>query len=153
MKATVRQATTDDAAEVGRLLDDFNTEFGDPTPGPAVLAERVRRLLAEEEIAVLLGGEGPDAVAVISFRPSVWSDDLDAYLQELYVAPAVRGKGLGRAMIDEVIALARGAGADHLDLNTSDGDTAAIGLYESSGFTNREGAPDGPAMRYYEREL
>jgi ribosomal protein S18 acetylase RimI-like enzyme len=153
MDTTVRQATTDDAAEVGRLLHDFNTEFGDPTPGPAVLAERARRLLAEREITVLLGGEGPDGIAVLSFRPSLWSDALDAYLQELYVAPPMRGLGLGRALLDEVVAVARAAGADHLDLNTSVEDLAAVGLYESSGFTNRESRPDGPSMLYYEREL
>ena len=48
---------------------------------------------------------------------------------------------------------ARERGAVHIDLTTSVDDTAAIGLYESSGFTNREGDPDGPSMIYYEREL
>jgi hypothetical protein len=32
-------------------------------------------------------------------------------------------------------------------------DTEALALYESEGFTNREGGPDGPRMLYYEREL
>ena len=40
-----------------------------------------------------------------------------------------------------------------IDLNTRTDDRAAIGLYESAGFTNREGRPDGPRMRYYERDL
>ena len=39
------------------------------------------------------------------------------------------------------------------DIATSVDDTAARGLYESAGFTNREGRPDGPAMLFYEREL
>jgi hypothetical protein len=32
-------------------------------------------------------------------------------------------------------------------------DTVARHLYESMGFTNKEGGPDGPAMLFYEREL
>jgi hypothetical protein len=32
-------------------------------------------------------------------------------------------------------------------------DTAARALYESAGFTNREGSEDGPRMLYYERDL
>jgi hypothetical protein len=34
-----------------------------------------------------------------------------------------------------------------------DNDTAARALYESAGFSNREGKPDGPVMFFYEREL
>ena len=48
---------------------------------------------------------------------------------------------------------ARAHGADMIDLGTARTDTAARGLYESAGFTNREGKPDGPVMLYYEREL
>ena len=40
-----------------------------------------------------------------------------------------------------------------MDLNTSVDDEAARGLYESLGFTNLEGRPDGPVMYFYEREL
>jgi hypothetical protein len=40
-----------------------------------------------------------------------------------------------------------------MEIGTSETDTAARGLYESAGFTNREGKPDGPVMLFYEREL
>ena len=49
--------------------------------------------------------------------------------------------------------LAREAGATGIDLNTGETDTAARALYESMGFTNREGSPDGPSMLFYEREI
>jgi len=42
----VRLAQPADADMVGQLLHDFNTEFGDPTPGPVRLAARIRQLLA-----------------------------------------------------------------------------------------------------------
>jgi ribosomal protein S18 acetylase RimI-like enzyme len=149
----VRRADIGDAREVARLLHDFNTEFSSPTPGVRALANRTRELLATNEMMVLLGGQAPDGLAVIRLRPSLWSHALDAYLEELYVAPEQRGRGIGRALLEEAMETARAAGAARIELGTSETDTAAIALYESCGFTNREGAPDGPTMFFYERDL
>jgi ribosomal protein S18 acetylase RimI-like enzyme len=149
----VRFARAADAELVGRLLHDFNTEFGEPTPGARPLAERVRQLLAEGHTEVLLAGAGPDGLAVLRFRPAIWSDALECYLAELYVVPSHRGRGLGRALMQAAIAHARHRGADHMDLGTGETDIAARALYESLGFSNREGKPDGPLNYFYEREL
>jgi ribosomal protein S18 acetylase RimI-like enzyme len=75
---------------------------------------------------------------------AIWSEALACYLAELYVVPAYRGHGLGRALMNAAIARAREQGADHIDLNTSHDDVAARALYGSLGFSNREGRPDGP---------
>jgi ribosomal protein S18 acetylase RimI-like enzyme len=69
------------------------------------------------------------------------------------VVPDQRGQGCGRALMEAAIELAREQGADYMDLGTSEDDVAARGLYESLGFTNREGKPDGPVMLFYERDL
>ncbi len=102
---------------------------------------------------MLLVGAGPDGLAVLRFRPAIWTQALECYLAELYVAPGRRGQGLGRALLEAAIELARREGADHMDLGTSENDTAARALYESVGFTNREGRADGPVAYYYERDL
>jgi len=149
----VRQATVDDAPAIARLLRDFNLEFLEPTPEVEELTENVLRLLETGEMTVLLGGDGPDGLALFRLRPALWSKGLEAYLQELYVVPALRGRGIGRALLERTIDLARERGADGIDLNTGETDTAARALYESMGFTNREGGPDGPSMLFYEREL
>jgi ribosomal protein S18 acetylase RimI-like enzyme len=142
-----------DVRAIGRLLHDFNEEFDEPTPGPERLAERLRELLGEGRTMVLLAGEGPDGLAVLRFRPAIWSQALECYLAELYVVPDLRRRGLGRALLQASIALARAEGADHMDLGTSDSDVAARALYESLGFSNREGTPDGSINYFYEREL
>jgi ribosomal protein S18 acetylase RimI-like enzyme len=151
--ASVRTAGPDDADHVARLLHDFNTEYDEPTPPRPALAERCRELLAAGEITVLLAGDPPSGLAMVRFRPSVWSGGQNAYLEELYVAPAQRGKGAGRALLEAVIELARREGADHFDVVTAEDDTAAIGLYESVGMVNRERGGDGPLMLYYELEI
>ena len=149
----VRRAEAADAEAIGRLLHDFNTEYEQETPGAEKLAARARDLLAGDDTVALLAGDAPDGFAVLRFRASLYTDGLECYLAELYVVPDKRGHGIGRALMDEVIAVAREKGAGHIELNTSEDDVAARALYEKLGFTNREGKPDGPVMYYYEREL
>lgn len=148
----VRRASEADAEAMGRLMYDFNSEFETPVPPASVVARRLAEHVSSGEATVLLAGEGPDGLAVLRFRPALYDQGLEAYLQELYVAPQLRGRGMGRALLEEAIRVAREAGAVRIELGTSEDDVAARGLYESAGFSNREG-PGGPVMYVYEREL
>src|SRR4051812_409407 len=136
---TVRPGELADCEAIGRLLHEFNSEFDEPTPGPTRLAERVGQLLAEGEIVALLAGPDPYGLAVLRFRPSIWSHALECHLAELYVVPDRRGQGLGRALMEAAMQLARERGADYMDLGTGEDDAAARALYESLGFDNRGG--------------
>lgn len=147
----IRRAGPEDAPTVARLLDDFNTEFEEETPGVEALTGFTRPLLESGEIAVFLANEA-DGISLWRLRPSPWTGRPEAYLQELYVVPARRGNGIGRALLAATMDAARAAGATGIDLNTGETDTAARALYESAGFTNLEG-PGGPRMLFYEREL
>jgi ribosomal protein S18 acetylase RimI-like enzyme len=146
----IRAAGLEDAEVAARLLYDFNAEYDEPAPEPERLAERVRLLLSEGHNRILLAGDPPEGIAVLRFRPALWSFALECYLAELYVVPARRGQGLGRGLLEAALRLARDEGADHIDLGTSEDDTAARALYERLGFTNRD---SGGRMLYYERAL
>jgi ribosomal protein S18 acetylase RimI-like enzyme len=148
-----RRAGIEDAEAIGRLLHAFNSEYDEFTPGPEALAERIRELIASGDVTVLLAGAGPDGLALMRFRPALWTETLDCYLEELYVVPDRRGQGLGRQLMEAAMDVARSEGAAHMDLGTSEDDVAARALYESLGFSNREGKPDGPTNYFYEREL
>lgn len=134
-------------------MHDFNLEFGEPSPEPAVLAARLSQLLANGDTAVLIAGRGPDGLAVLRFRPALWTSGLECYLAELYVVPARRGHGLGRALMHAAVREARARGADTIDIGVDEPDLAARHLYESLGFTNRSGGGDGPLMYVYELDL
>jgi ribosomal protein S18 acetylase RimI-like enzyme len=152
-KTPVRLAHRGDAHTFGRLLHEFNAEFGEATPDPETIAERAAPLIESGEVTVLFAGKGPDGFAELRFRPSLYTGALDAYLEELYVVPERRGHGVGRALLEAAMEHARERGAARIDLNTSVDDVAARALYEGAGFTNREGGADGPQMLYYERDL
>jgi ribosomal protein S18 acetylase RimI-like enzyme len=149
----VRRAGASDAADIGRLLHDFNNEYEEATPGPSVIAQRLRPLIQSGETAALLVGDGPDGLALMRFRPSIWTEGLECYLAELYVVPALRGQGRGRALMEAAMAFAKEQGADYMDLNTGEDDVVARALYESLGFSRSEGKPGGPVNYYYERML
>ncbi len=152
-RVEIRRAGAEEAPAIARLLHDFNAEYSEPTPGVEALTGYVRKMLEAEEMTVLLAGGGPDGISAIRFRTCIWTGGPEAHLQELYVVPPLRGQGIGRALLEQTIAVARAAGASGIDLNTGETDTAARALYEKFGFTNREGSPDGPAMLFYEREI
>jgi ribosomal protein S18 acetylase RimI-like enzyme len=152
MSRQIRLADRDDAEAIGRLLYAFNREFDEPTPEPPALAERMRQLLDGGDTLVVLGGDGPDGLAVLRFRAAIWSAGLESYLAELYVAPARRGRGLGRQLMEAALREASIRGADSMDIGVDEPDLAARRLYESLGFSNRSGG-DGPLMYVYEREL
>jgi ribosomal protein S18 acetylase RimI-like enzyme len=118
----------------------------------AELIRHAERMLREGEMTVLLAGDGPDGLALLRFRPSVWTERQEAYLQELYVVPALRGGGIGEALMERVLSTCRARGAAWIELNTGESDVAARSLYRKLGFTNEEG-PQGTAMLYYELEL
>lgn len=109
--ADIRRATAEDADATAQLLHDFNREFDDPTPGPAVLAGRIRALLADGDTEVLLIGQPPFGLAVTRFRRSLWSEGLECHLAELYVVPERRGRGDGRRLMEATLELARRRGA------------------------------------------
>jgi ribosomal protein S18 acetylase RimI-like enzyme len=151
MDQRVREATPADAETLGRLLDDFNREFDEATPGPEFLARRVLELMDSDDELFLVTGDPPFGLAYLRFRPSLWADGLECWLAELYVEPGQRRRGFGRGLLEASVAEARKRGAKWIELGTEDTDVAARALYESMGFTNFDDG--GDQMLFYEREL
>jgi GNAT superfamily N-acetyltransferase len=149
---STRLATPDDAEEVARLLHDFNLEFDTPTPGVDVLAPRLRRLLAGADTIAILAGTPALGVALVTFRPNVWYPGPVALLDELYVVPSLRSRGIGSAIVDHLLRLARERGVDVIEINVDEGDVDAQRFYERHGFSVTD--PDtGERAFYLYREL
>jgi GNAT superfamily N-acetyltransferase len=112
-------------AQVSDEVD--NTTFGrifDPLePMHALVAERCNELIG---------------FAHYLFQRSTWLINSQCYLQDLYVSEAIRGGGVGRALIAAVVGAAKEAGAARVFWNTHDTNAVARRLYdkvaERSGF-------------------
>lgn len=143
-----------DAEEVADLLDRFQREFDEYTPGAAVLADRVRRHIAEDLSVFVLAGSSNVGVTQLRFREYMITGTPVCLLEELYVVGHRRREGHGRRLVETSFQLARARGATTMELGTAFSDGAARALYEGLGFTNleRPGRPE-TQMLFYEREL
>lgn len=147
-----RVAEAADAGEVARLLDTFNREYDEPTPGSEVLKERLAWLLTDDAVFALLVSDPPVGVALVTLRPNVWYDGPVALLDELYVMPDLRRRGLGTALLAAAESMARQRGAELVEINVDGEDLDARRFYERHGYacmSSREPEPD----LYYSRRL
>lgn len=64
---------------------------------------------------------------------STWLSQPGIYLEDLYVRPAARGAGLGKALLTELARLAVERGCGRLEWSVLDWNEPAIGFYQSLG--------------------
>lgn len=148
--AGARIATVADVGTVARLLHDFNTEFDTPTPGPAAIERRLTALLATDSTAAIVAGEPAVGVALITLRTNVWYDGPVALLDELYVVPELRDRGVGSAMIELLASWATERGVEVIEINVDDSDSDTKRFYRRHGFTDVD--PDtGDTASYFYR--
>lgn len=101
---------------------------------------RLRRALAglvRGRGVVLLARSGRSAagVAVVSWTWTVERGGKTAWLDELYVIPALRGRGIGRRLLLRAIAEARRAGCGSIELEVVRGHGRAARLYRRQRFS------------------
>ncbi|MGW7319564.1 N-acetyltransferase family protein [Streptomyces sp. NPDC054865] len=132
------EADLDIAAELfSGYLDFYEVEVEDPAGPRAFLAERI----AKDESLVLLAevpGVGTVGFAQVYRAFSSLILSTAWILNDLYVAPAGRRTGAGRALLRDVVRRARGAGVAGVQLETAYDNLVAQGLYESEGFAREE---------------
>lgn len=72
----------------------------------------------------------PIGLAHILFHPSTWTKTVYCYLEDLFVDPEIRAKGVGRALIDETYRLADERKATRVYWATQEFNYRARGLYD-----------------------
>ena len=65
------------------------------------------------------------------FRPSTWTETDYCYLEDLFVEPNIRGKGVGRALMNKVIELAKEKNSKRVYWTTQEFNKTARVLYDS----------------------
>jgi ribosomal protein S18 acetylase RimI-like enzyme len=68
----------------------------------------------------------------------LWCDDREVELARLIVAPAVRGQGVGRRLVDELVRVARQSGQRLIFLRVHPDNKRAIRLYLGLGFRRQD---------------
>ena len=132
----IRPATLADHDVLIDLLTAQLREHAIDTSRPA-LGRAVDGLLRDPERGRLLVAtvDGtPVGVAALSFVHTLEHADRSAWLEELYVAPAHRGSGIGTALLGAACDVAAAAGAVAVDLEVDATHERAAHLYARSDF-------------------
>ena len=134
---TIRRARARDAALVYRLLKDLAVTLGKGEVMTSTANDIERFGFGESpHFEALLAFEGaePVGLAVYFFEFSTWRGRPGVYVQDMYVAPHMRGRGLGRDLMEAVVRRSRERGGCYVKLAVYDGNEQAIGFYRSLGF-------------------
>ena len=132
------------------LLVAFRDHMGRDWPSANAFLANVERLMSRGESEFLLGapapGAPPAAVAQLRVRFGIWYAAPDCLLEDLFVARSARGAGLGRAMVDAVVARAQELGCARVELDTDEDNAAALALYRAAGFRSGREEPGRRAL-------
>jgi len=139
----IRLATSDDAADVARLIAGFRDWHGRDEPSDASIEASVRRLIDDPDTEYLLGGDPPAGVLQLRFRHSVWTGTDDAHLEDVFVDDGARGSGLGRDLVEAALRRARERGCARIVLDANEANEPALRLYRSVGFESGSDAAGG----------
>jgi GNAT superfamily N-acetyltransferase len=116
-----------------RLLWDAYLVFYESELPDAVTDDVFARLVAGDGLhgAIAWGDDG-EALGLTHwlFHPSTWSVGPYCYLEDLYVSPAARGRGVGKQLIAHVNEAARAAGASQVYWLTHEANAVARVLYD-----------------------
>jgi len=130
----IRVATPSDAAPLAALLRALNDE---PWLRPELIsAESVARDLIGDARALVLLAEldgAPKGLATAHPAYDSGQSRWGMFLNDLYVAPEARRRGLGRRLVGALTAEARRTGCDFLWWNADAGDTLALLFHRSLG--------------------
>jgi putative acetyltransferase len=106
--------------------------------------------LDEDEVApgrgvFLVAYDGEAAIGCGAFRvvdadvaAAAFGGAKTAEIKRMYMSPAARGRGAGRAMLEALEAAAQDVGVTHLVLETGERQHEAVGLYARAGFARIE---------------
>ena len=126
------EATPEVHAALARLLPQLNSELPVPT------MERLQAVIADPAVTLLLARERDDVVGtatVIVYAVPFW---IKARIDEVVVDEGARGKGVGAALVNASLAVAREKGAQVAELQSGVQREAANRLYPRMGFKLRD---------------
>lgn len=137
----IRLATNDDGVAVRELINGILSEYG-LNPDPC----GVDADLDDIEVSYLTSGgcfeiitDREQVVGTVGLYPH---DESRVEIRKMYLAPGLRGRGLGKWLLERTLQQAWEMGYEEVVLETASVLTEAIGLYRSFGFEPIPGKPD-----------
>ena len=140
MKPTLRAATAADRALLVELMTEFYAE-SQYTLDKARAEEAFSTLLADERLGriwLIQSQSETVGYVVLTLGYSMEYGGRDAFVDDLFIRPAFRGKGLGKLTLAEVRAASAKIGVRALHLEVGRDNARAQSLYRQAGFIDMD---------------
>lgn len=138
----IRNATADDASLILMFVQELATYEKEPEAVVATEADIQASIFGPESTveAVIceVAGE-PVGFAVYFYNYSTWLGRNGMYLEDLYVSPAYRKVGAGKALLKHLAGIAVSKGCGRFEWSVLDWNEPAIGFYQSLGAKPMDG--------------
>lgn len=148
-------ARADELPALARMIEALFRLESDFAPDAQRQLRGLERLIADApghaRVAVARAPEGPVGVAVAQLVVSTAEGALSAWIEDVYVQPHWRGRGVGRGLVDYLLAWSRTAGATRAQLLADEDNAPALAFYRRLGWaptrllTLRQGLDHGPS--------
>jgi ribosomal protein S18 acetylase RimI-like enzyme len=122
-----------------RLATAFRDHIGLSAPSEADFRTAIARLLQDRDTEFFIAWSacGGRSLGYVQsrYRYSVWTMALEAEIEDVFVVPAARRRGVGRQLVACAIARATAKGCRTIGLNTNERNTGALALYQQLGLS------------------
>ena len=132
----IRQAVANDVPQIGQLIRELALYEREPGKAVATDADLLRDGFGANPRYFCLMAEWsgePAGFALYFHSYSTWQGQWGLYLEDLFVRPAVRGQGVGKALLVELARIARRDGCGRFQWQVLDWNAPAIAFYEKLG--------------------
>lgn len=139
MKPEFGTASVADLPQLVELLGILFTQEAELLPDAQKQRRALELILADPTRAVVCVARGANkvvAMAALHFTTSTAEGGKVAWFEDCIVRPDYRRKGIGKALLEHVIAQARAAGALRVMLLTDADNEPARALYRQAGFAD-----------------
>jgi GNAT superfamily N-acetyltransferase len=135
MAASIREAVADDAATLVSLVHQFEREDGKSAARLTVADVLAQGFGERARFRALLAEGGGRALGYALFYPSYDSEYAARgfYLQDLFVVPGARGRGVGRALMAAVARACEADGGCYVFWNAHEANDAGRAFYRRIG--------------------
>ena len=134
----IRPATPDDIPEILALIRELAEYEREPASAVATHADLLRDgfgPVPRFHCLIAEWSSQPAGFALYFYNYSTWRGHAGIYLEDLFVRPPFRGKGIGKALLASVASIAVAEGCPRLEWAVLDWNTPAIDFYNSLGAT------------------
>ena len=132
----IRQAVATDVPQIGQLIRELALYQREPGKAVATDADLLRDGFGPNPRYFCLMAEWsgePAGFALYFHNYSTWQGQWGLYLEDLFVRPAFRGRGLGKALLVELARIALREGCGRFQWQVLDWNAPAIAFYEKLG--------------------